>query len=223
MAQRARMFAATRGPVVTHAVVAISVGIYVWTLLQGGAGTATTDVQRNLGLFGPAIADGEWYRLVTSGFVHFGLLHVALNSVFIWQVGSMLEPALGHIRYALLYFAALLCGSAGALIAEPLALTAGASGAAFGLLGAAAIALHQRHVNVMRTPIGMLLILNLVFTFAIPGISIGGHLGGLVGGALCGLVLLRPRPPGPRPAWELLVPVAVMVLAVAVGVSAARG
>ena len=108
----------------------------------------------------------------------------------------------------------------GALLLDPLALTAGASGAAYGLMGAAAIALWQRKVNVLRTPLGTLLILNLVLTFAIPGISVGGHVGGLLGGALCGYVMLRPLR-GPRPAWEIAVPIAVAVAAVVVGIGAA--
>lgn len=209
-----------QGPVVTNGVVAINLGLFAWTVLQGGIMGRTTPMQRDLALFGPAVAHGEWYRLVTSGFVHFGLLHLAFNMLFIWQLGSMLEPALGHVRFALLYLASLLAGSAGALLLDPLALTAGASGAAYGLMGAAAIALHQRGVNVLRTPIGTLLIVNLVLTFAISGISIGGHLGGLLGGTACGYVLLRPRR-GPRPTWELAVPVGVIIVATVVAIGAA--
>ena len=87
-------------------------------------------------------------------------------------------------------------------------------------MGGAAIALWQRKVNVLRTPIGTLLILNLVFTFAITGISIGAHVGGLIGGALCGYVLLRPMR-GPRPTWEFAVPVIIGLLAFVIGVSVA--
>ena len=127
---------------------------------------------------------------VTSGFTHAGLLHLALNMWFIWIIGQMLERAIGSLRFTLLYFAALLAGSAGALIADPYALTVGASGAAFGLLGAMAVGMRQRGMSVLRSDVGMLLILNLGLTFAIPGIAIGGHIGGLIGGGICGL-----RPP----------------------------
>lgn len=219
-AERVKRWAAVQGPIVTHAIVAINLGVFVWSAVSGGFLGGTTAVQRNLGLFGPAVEAGDWYRIVTSGFVHFGILHVAMNMLFIWQLGTMLEPAIGHMKYALLYMAALVCGSAGALLLDPLALTAGASGAAYGLMGAAAIALHQRHVNVLRTPVGTLLILNLVLTFAIPGISIGGHIGGLLGGAACGYVLLLPRR-GPRPAWEYAVPVGLIAVGFAVALWAA--
>jgi membrane associated rhomboid family serine protease len=133
---------------------------------------------------------------------------------FIWIIGQMLERAIGPLRFTLLYFAALLAGSAGALVADPFALTVGASGAAFGLLGAMAVGMRQRGMSVLRSDIGMLLILNLVLTFAIPGIAIGGHIGGLIGGAICGVALLAPR--RERRWWELVVPVLVMVAAVAV-------
>jgi membrane associated rhomboid family serine protease len=218
--ERVRRWAAVQGPIVTYGIVAANLGIFAWIALSGGLMGGTTAVQRNLGLYGPAVNTGDYYRILTSGFVHFGVLHVAMNMLFIWQLGMMLEPALGHVKYLLLYIAALVSGSAGALLLDPLSLTAGASGAAFGLMGAAAIALHQRHVNVLRTPIGTLLILNLVLTFAIPGISVGGHVGGLLGGALCGYIMLMPRR-GTRPAWEYAVPVGVIVVATWIGIWAA--
>jgi len=170
-------------------------------------------VQTDLGLFGPAVRNGDWYRLISSGFTHAGLLHIALNMYFIWIIGQMLERAIGSLRFTLLYFAALLAGSAGALIADPLALTVGASGAAFGLLGAAVVGMRQRGVAVMQSQLGVLLILNLVLTFAIPGIAIGGHVGGLIGGCICGTALLAPR--RERQSWELIVPILVMIGSVA--------
>jgi membrane associated rhomboid family serine protease len=126
----------------------------------------------------------------------------------------MLERAIGSFRFTLLYFAALLAGSAGALIADPLALTVGASGAAFGLLGAAVVGMRQRGVAVLQSQLGVLLVLNLVITFAIPGIAIGGHIGGLIGGGICGAALLTPR--RERQWWEVIVPIAVVVASVAI-------
>jgi membrane associated rhomboid family serine protease len=114
--------------------------------------------------------------------------------LLLYQLGSMLEPALGRIRFLALYFAALLAGSFGALLLTPTALTGGASGAVFGLFGAAAIGLYHRGVNVWQTGIGGLLVINLILTFAIPGLSIGGHLGGLAGGTAAGAVMLRSSP-----------------------------
>jgi membrane associated rhomboid family serine protease len=127
----------------------------------------------------------------------------------------LLEPILGRIRMVALYTAALLAGSFGALLHAPYIRTAGASGAVFGLVGAAFIGLRQRGVDVWRTDVGGLLGINLVLTFVVPGISIGGHLGGLAGGALVGAVMLR----SPLDRRSLLagVAVALAVSAVATG------
>jgi membrane associated rhomboid family serine protease len=140
-------------------------------------------------LFGPAVAAGDWYRLITAGFLHYGLFHVGMNMLILYQLGQLLEPSLGRVRYAALYMAALIGGSVGALVVSPNSLTAGASGAVFGLMGAAAVAMRRRGINVMQTSIGSLLVINLVITFAIRGISIGGHLGGLAAGVVGGLLL----------------------------------
>jgi membrane associated rhomboid family serine protease len=198
---------------ITKALIAANVIVFVIGLSGGSVWDSDGSVQTDLGLFGPAVQDGEWYRIITSGFTHAGLLHLGLNMYFIWIIGQMLERAIGSMRFTLLYFAALLAGSAGAMIADPLALTVGASGAAFGLLGAAVVGMRQRGVAVMQSQLGVLLVLNLVLTFAIPGIAIGGHIGGLVGGGICGTALLAPR--RERAWWELVVPVVVMVASVA--------
>jgi len=153
-----------------------------------------SDLQSRLSLYGPAVARGEWYRLVSSGFVHYGLIHIGFNMLLLYQLGLMLEPALGRTRFVALYFAALLTGSFGALLLSPHVFSGGASGAVFGLFGAAAAGLRQRGVSVMRTGIGGLLVINLIFTFVIPGISIGAHLGGLAGGTAAGWFVLRPSP-----------------------------
>ena len=137
--------------------------------------------------------NGEWYRLISSGFLHYGLIHVGMNMFLLWQLGQLLEPALDRGRFALLYFAAMFGGSVGALAFSPNALTGGASGAVFGLMAAAAVGLQQRGVNPMKTGIGATLLLNLLITFTIPGISIGGHVGGALMGAAVGYAMLEPR------------------------------
>jgi membrane associated rhomboid family serine protease len=139
------------------------------------------------------IDNGEWYRLISSGFLHYGLFHVGMNMFLLWQLGQLLEPALNRGKFTLLYFAAMFGGSAGALALSPNALTGGASGAVFGLMAAAAIGLQQRGVNPMKTGIGGTLILNLLITFTIPGISIGGHVGGALMGGAVGYAMLEPR------------------------------
>jgi membrane associated rhomboid family serine protease len=182
-------------PYATYILIAVNVLVALWALAAapGESARGTTDVQRDLGLFGPFIANGDWYRLITAGFTHSGLMHLVFNMLVVWQFGSLLEPALGRARFVALYFAALLAGSAGALVVEPDALTVGASGAAFGIVGAAAVGFQLRGVSIWNSGLGLMLGINLVITFAVPGISVGGHLGGLAGGALIGLAYFAPR------------------------------
>jgi membrane associated rhomboid family serine protease len=143
---------------------------------------------QNGALFGPLVADGDWHRLLTAAFLHYGPIHLGMNMLVLWWIGRPLEVALGPLRYSMLYVVAGLAGSAGALIANPNAVTVGASGAIFGILGAA-IVLERQQTYVLGGSAITLLVLNLVLTFSIPGISIGGHLGGLAGGALAILAL----------------------------------
>jgi membrane associated rhomboid family serine protease len=213
-AERIRRWNAGQTAIVTKLIIAANVLVFLIGLNGGNVINGEGSVQVDLGLNAIPVRNGDWYRLVTSGFTHAGILHLALNMWFIWIIGQILERAIGSLRFTLLYFAALLAGSAGALIADPYALTVGASGAAFGLLGAMAVGMRQRGMSVLRSDIGMLLILNLGLTFAIPGIAIGGHIGGLIGGGICGIALLAPRKE--RQWWELIVPVLVMVASVAV-------
>ena len=184
-ATRAKYWNASQNVLVTRTIIAINIVVYFWTV----AGNHEFD----LGLSKFYIDNGEYYRIITSGFLHFSFLHVGMNMFLLWQLGQLLEPALGRARFSALDFIAMFGGAIGALILEPNGLTGGASGAVFGLMAAAAVGLHQRGVNPFQTGIGTTLILNLVITFAIPGISIGGHLGGALTGAALGYVLLKPR------------------------------
>ena len=177
---------------VSLAIIGLNVAVFVLSI-SGGGGLASRGGNQLAGdyaLIGFAVDAGEWYRLVTAGFLHYGLIHVGFNMLILYQLGQLLEPAFGPVRYALVYVTALLGGSFGALLLSPEALTAGASGAVFGLMGAAAVAMQRRGINVLQTGIGSLLLLNLVITFVIPGISIGGHVGGLAAGAAAGAILL---------------------------------
>jgi membrane associated rhomboid family serine protease len=188
--QRARMWNASVGPLATKFLIAVNVVVFLFTMSDRG-------LERDLAVSAPAVhRAGEWWRLLTAGFVHYGLIHIAFNMILLYQFGVMLEPALGRARFLALYLAALVCGSFGAVLLSPNAMTGGASGAVFGLVGAAAIGLRQRGISVWDTGIGGLLVVNLIFTFAIPGISVGGHLGGLVGGAAVGAVMLDVRDRG---------------------------
>ena len=174
---------------VTIAIITVNVALFIPSLSGGGAvGRGSNDLTARLALYGPAVADGEWYRLITSGFLHYGLLHIGFNMFILYQLGQMLEPAFGRVRFGLLYLAALLGGSVGALLLSPESLTAGASGAVFGCMGAIVVALRARGVGILQSNIGMLLMINLVLSFR-PGISIGGHVGGLAAGVAAGFVL----------------------------------
>ena len=139
----------------------------------------------------------------------------------LYLLGQMLEPAIGSVRFALVYTVALLAGSLGALIVTPDAVTVGASGAVFGLMGAAAVELRARGINPFETGIGGLIVFNLIFSFVLSGISIGGHIGGLIGGAAAGFLFLQaderriPR----NLALALSVALAAVVAAVAISVA----
>jgi membrane associated rhomboid family serine protease len=220
---RARYWSARQPTLVTYTLIAVNIAVFAWLALQDAdslTGNRTTEGQFDLGLYKPIMArDGEWYRLVTSGFLHFGIIHIAFNMLLLFQLGQLLEPAIGRIRFGLLYFGALLAGSAGALLVQPNAFHGGASGAVFGLMGAAFIGLRNRGVNPFSTGLGTVLLLNLLLTFTIPGISIGGHIGGIVGGALAGWVVLAP-PYRNLPTWATYAaPSAVIVLSILVSMA----
>src|SRR2546423_12976724 len=123
----------------------------------------------------------EYWRLVSSAFLHVNILHIGFNMYLLYVLGLMLEPALGSVRFGLIYFTSLLAGSFGALLAtaEP---SLGASGAVFGLMGAAAFELRARRISVMESRIGGLIIINVVLSFTRAHRSVGAHTRGLIGG-----------------------------------------
>jgi membrane associated rhomboid family serine protease len=180
-------------PVATYVLIAMNVLAFVGSL-AGGSGVAERgggSVIVNGALFGPAVADGEYWRLLTSGFLHAGLIHIGFNMYLLYILGTMLEPAIGRARFLALYFTSLLGGSFGALLLNPDSLTVGASGAVFGLMGGAVVIMRARGFDPMASGLPMLIGLNLLITFVFPGISIGGHIGGLVAGAIAALVLVE--------------------------------
>jgi membrane associated rhomboid family serine protease len=175
----------TVGIIIVCAVVFLASGSFGIGTAHGGS-----RVVNDFALWGPAIdINHEYWRLVTGAFLHANLIHIGFNMYLLWILGQMLEPTLGSARFAALYATALLWGSFGALVVTPDAQTVGASGAVFGLMGAAAVELRARGINPFQTNIGMLIVLNLGLSFVLSGISIGGHIGGLIGGALAGVAL----------------------------------
>jgi membrane associated rhomboid family serine protease len=181
----------------------ILMGICVVTFIGGTAGGASatgsgiggSTLLTEGALSRAAIADGEYWRLITAGFLHAGFFHLLFNMFSLYILGTILEPAIGRVRFALIYFVSLLAGSFGALLIESnrTALTVGASGAIFGLMSAAVIVMRNRGISPMESGLGLWIGLNLLLTFTIPNISIGGHVGGLIGGALAALVLFDLR------------------------------
>lgn len=140
-------------------------------------------------MHGFSVATGEWWRLFTGAFLHSGILHLGMNMLLLWFLSQELEPALGRVQFVLLYLTSLLGGSFGVLVASPLQPTVGASGAVFGLMGALIVFQLRAKQNPWRSGIGGLVLVNVVLTFALPGISIGGHIGGLLAGAAAAVIL----------------------------------
>ena len=208
-----RLGDATPTPTVTRAFVLAIVGV----ALLGTTGAVDA---RTFGLVPALVGLGEWWRLVTSAFLHGGLIHLAFNGLLLWRLGQLLEPALGPTTFLGVTASGLAGGglgvvglswlvvatplrsmpaAAGLLGAGPVTITVGASGAVFGLMGAVLVLLRRRGIDPWATyegsTVGALVLLNLVLTFVVPSISVGGHVGGLLGGAAAAaLVGLRRRP-----------------------------
>jgi len=214
-------------PRVTYALIAINVVAFLAEQGQFSFyGSSIHGPVINEGvLFREAIAQGhhQYWRLVTSAFLHESLLHIAFNMYLLYLLGMMLEPAIGSVRFAAIYITALLVGSFGVVFATD-APSLGASGAVFGLMGAAVVELRARGISVQQSGIGGLIVINLIFSFAVPNISVGAHIGGLVGGFLAGLAI-RAADGQKVPALGLLACVLLSAAAVfaAIAVSATTG
>jgi membrane associated rhomboid family serine protease len=201
------------GAKVTRVLIGLNVAVYLAQLFQGsgvnanhgsiyqdgallanGAKTGDSLVGIPKGLFLPGeigVAHGDWWRLLSAAFLHYGPFHLLMNMLALYWFGSLLEERVGSGRFLLLYLVSGLAGSAGALIAAPTTPTVGASGAIFGILGAGLVMEQfQRDYVFGGSALGVI-VLNLVFTFSISNISIGGHIGGLIGGAAAAFGLSR--------------------------------
>jgi membrane associated rhomboid family serine protease len=182
---------------VTKVLIGVNAAVYLIGAIQPGASLFNpmparvfldpNSLYHRLWLDAPEVAHGGWYRLITAAFLHASIWHIGLNMLALWWIGAPVEMYLGRARYLGLYFVSGLAGSAGALIAAPLVPTVGASGAIFGILGAMLI-IEYRATGRLGGTAMTLIVINLVFGFAFNGaggnISIGGHIGGLIGGIL---------------------------------------
>ncbi len=186
---------ATR-PVATYGLIAVNLVVFAITLGQAGGLTANLLRSRIFAdgvLFGPLVGTGEYWRIVTSGFLHYSLIHVGLNMLTLYILGRDLEMAIGSRRFLGVYFSALFGGSAAVLIFSPLSATAGASGAIYGVMGGLLVAVIKA-----KLPPGQiigLIVINIVISLSIANISLWAHLGGLVFGvaATAGVLLLPQR------------------------------
>jgi membrane associated rhomboid family serine protease len=185
-----RIVARPSGEVVaTRALIGVNLAVYAITAVQGsGINYPGGKLFSNWLLAGILLRHGDWWRMVTAMFLHGSILHIALNMFALWVIGGPVEQYLGRMRYVLLYFVSGLAGSAGALFGvSMLTPTVGASGAIFGILGAMLI-IEWNVTGRLAGNAMTWIVLNLVFNFAYNrgggNISIGGHIGGLIGGIL---------------------------------------
>ncbi len=215
-------------PVVTQALIAINVIAFLIETAAGAplGGGGGGSVWFHGSLFGPAITGSnpfplytgthEYWRLLTAGFLHDGLLHIFINMISLWFVGSVLEPAIGRVNFLAVYFVSLLAGSFGALWFQPQIPTVGASGAIFGIFGALIVVARARGIPIWQSGLGFVLVFNLLFSLSVRGISVGDHLGGLVGGIITGLLIVEVAERR-RMAWAALAGCAVIAVASVVG------
>lgn len=173
-------------PLVTYGLIAINVAVFLLQMVQ-------PELRDQFALWPPAVAHGEYYRLVTSAFMHYGLMHLGFNMWALYVLGPPLEEHLGRARYAALYGLSALGGSVMVYLFSDLhAATAGASGAIYGLFGATFVAAKRLHLDVKW--LVTLIAINLAMTFTIPGISWQGHVGGLItGAAVAAAYVFAPR------------------------------
>ena len=210
---RARGAYATFPAYVTWAIIAVNVAVFAADALL--TSFASMDLMSSGGPLVEAgavardpVAAGEWWRLITSAFLHLGILHLAFNMYALWLFGPIIEQLYGHLEYLVLYVLCALGGSVLTILAAPDSAAAGASGAIFGLFGLAFVVSRRRHLLLgpqargILSQAGGLLLLNLIITFAVPGISWTGHVGGLLVGAMIGLMLAPSNVPTMGGLWR---------------------
>lgn len=165
----------------------------------------------------------QYWRLLTSGFLHESILHIGMNMLSLWFVGRSLEPAIGKAYFAAIYFTALLAGSFGALALTPGEATLGASGAIFGVFGALIMLARARRIPLWQSGLMPILLLNLVITLTVPGVSIGGHVGGVLSGFATGWLVTEYGEKRSRRSYVLAGCAVIAILSVAGAIAVAGG
>ncbi len=187
-------------PLATQVLFGLNLLGFLWGVVVGGSlGRLGGDALGDGALFAAArrvesggretllgVDQGEWWRMVSSAFLHSGLLHIAMNMAALWILGSQLERVLGPARFVGVYVVSMFAGAFGVLLVDPNAPTVGASGAVFGLMGVAVMIQRAAGIDPWSSGVGGLIVINVIITFTIPAISIGGHIGGLIGGLIAG-------------------------------------
>ncbi|MCP2262137.1 Membrane associated serine protease, rhomboid family [Streptoalloteichus tenebrarius] len=172
-------------PLVVPVLILLNVVVFAWTAVQAGsiADNSASPLFSRWALWPPAVAGDQWWRVVTSGFLHIGPVHLVLNMIALWVLGRDLEIILGRLRFLAVYLVSLLGGSAAVfLFGDTRVPVAGASGAVFGLMGGIAVAVIRLRLD--PRPALTVIGLNVVLSIVVPGVSLLGHLGGLVVGAV---------------------------------------
>ncbi|MGH3858037.1 rhomboid family intramembrane serine protease [Actinokineospora sp.] len=208
-------------PVLVPALIAVNVAMFVITvaLARDLFNNQQSGLFAALLAYSPSIAEGEWWRTITSGFLHYGPLHVLVNCVALWFLRD-LELLLGRLRFALVYFLSMLGGSATVYLFDAVETrSVGASGAVYGMLGGLLVAVIRlkRDKHVLMSVLGIIA-LNIAFSVSVPGISLLAHLGGLVVGAVvtAGMVYAPSARRQPLQIWTVLAVVVVLVALFAV-------
>jgi membrane associated rhomboid family serine protease len=177
-------------PLATYVLIGICVAAFIAELATGGTlGEARiSDAAREGAVSKLAVANGDFYRLLTAGFLHADITHLIFNMLSLWILGQLLEPQFGHVRFVLIFLVSVLAGSLAIIVTDSAGL--GASAGVFGLLGAGLVSqwLGGYSINPAENGLALWLGINLVLSFR-PGISLAGHIGGLIGGAIAGAVL----------------------------------
>jgi len=212
----------------THILIFINVVAFLWEVAGGVSlsGNRFGGYAYNEGvLFGPALSHGsdQYWRLLTSGFLHESIFHIGLNMLSLWFVGRSLEPAIGKAYFAAIYFTALLAGSFGALLFTPDAPTLGASGAIFGVFGALIMVARARRIPLWQSGLLPMLLFNFVFTVTVPQVSIGGHLGGVLAGFATGWLVTEYGEKRNKRTYVLAGCAAIAILSVVGAIAVAGG
>jgi membrane associated rhomboid family serine protease len=209
----------------TNILIGINVIVFLFEVATGVTlgGTDSGWVYVHGALFGPLMAFGnhQYWRLLTSGFLHAGLLHIGVNMLSLWFVGRALEPAIGSKFFVSIYFSSLLAGSFGALLFQPDVPTLGASTAIFGVFGALIMVAHARRISIWQSGLGFWLLLNLYLSVSDSQISLGGHLGGLAAGLITGWMVTEWGERRRKPNWVYLGCLAVAVISVIAAIAVA--